>query len=60
MPLDQLPDPDSYHAVLRGHAAPPTDGSLKTRDRIGTLLGIIMALGPLTVFAIFRGAGYSL
>ena len=60
MPVDQLPDRDSYHAALRGHVAPPTEDSLKSRDWIATVLGVVMALGPLTVFAIFRGAGYSL
>lgn len=61
MPLgDELPDPQSYHVALRGHVEPTSDASLKSRDRIGILLGTIMALGPLTVFALFRGAGYSL
>lgn len=53
-------DRETYTASLRNHAEPPSDDRIKLLDIVGAVMATVMALGPLTVFAIFRGAGYSL
>ncbi len=55
-----LPDEQTYGASLRRHANPPSDDKLKALELASAVIATIMALGPLTVFAIFGGAGYSL
>lgn len=57
---DFLSDRQSYGALLGRDAHPPSDQTLKSLDLAAAVIATIMALGPLTVFAIYGGVGYSL